>query len=267
MLPKAIEIGPFSFHFYGLIIALAVYLGWWLAKRRINTTLKLPEFKRKQLRELFDSPILILPLILGISGGRLYHVLDYSSYYLQNPGQIIAVWQGGLGIWGALAGIFAGFWIVAKVRKINFMSLLDLIAPSLLLGQALGRIGNFINQEGFGPPTDLPWAVYISPENRPLEFINSTHFHPTFFYEAALELVFFLVLLYLPKLLAPPFVKGGANGQLFALYLILYSTARFIAEFWRIDTATIGEVKIAHLLSVLTFFIGLWLFRKASLSQ
>jgi phosphatidylglycerol---prolipoprotein diacylglyceryl transferase len=281
MFPKSINIGPLTVHLYGIIIALAIYLGWLLAKKRAHIY-KIPQ-------KIFDDPILLVPLALAIFGARLYHVLDLWDYYLAHPGLIFAIWNGGLGIWGALIGVLLGFWIISKIRKIDLLSILDLSAPSLLLGQAIGRIGNYINQEAFGPPTRAPWGVFISPENRPGEFINSTHFHPTFFYEAIIDAVFFIVLIFVERRihysssdrvrrgsrevtlkttnnLKGKFSTGSNNnkrrlapGQLFALYLILYSLGRFAVEFWRIDTATIGTIKLAHLLSVLTFAAGILL--------
>ena len=245
MIQRSIDIGPFTIHFYGLIIAIAIFSGWLLAKKRASAY-KIPQ-------TLFDDSILLVPLILGIIGARLYHVADYWHLYRQDLLSILKISSGGLGIWGSLAGIFIGFWIVSKVKRINLLSFLDLASPSLILGQALGRIGNFINQEGFGPPTTAKWGVFISPENRPTEFINSTHFHPTFFYEATLDGLFFVILLYMSKRLK-------VRGQLFASYLILYATGRFIAEFWRIDTWTIGVIKVAHLLSVCTMIIGITIF-------
>jgi len=253
MISPQVSIGLLTFHFYGAIIALSIFLGWLLARKRAGLY-KIPQ-------RLFDDPILTVPLLLAIFGARIYHVVDYWSYYKNNLDQIFVVWNGGLGIFGALIGIFLGFWIIAKVRKVNFISILDLIAPSLLLGQAFGRIANFVNQEGFGPPTNLPWGVYINHENRPSEYLNFSHFHPTFFYEAIIDFLFFIVLLYLFK---PSTVNRQLStvrqGQAFALYLIFYSIGRFIAEFWRIDTATIGTIKVAHLLSAFTFIFGLLLF-------
>lgn len=247
MLPRSFEIGPFTIHLYGVIIAIAIFVGWYIAKKRA-AIYKIP-------RNLFDDPILLLPLILGIIGARAYHVADYWSFYSASPLSIINISAGGLGIWGSLVGIFLGFWLVAKVKRIDFISLLDLASPALLLGQAIGRIGNYINQEAFGPPTNLPWGVFIESQNRPIQFKSATHFHPTFFYEAILDFIFFFILLTISK-------KLKVKGQLFALYLIFYSTGRFIAEFWRIDTATIGTFKVAHLLSLAAFLLGIWLFAR-----
>ncbi|MBI2327702.1 prolipoprotein diacylglyceryl transferase [Candidatus Curtissbacteria bacterium] len=244
-----ISLGPLTFHMYGLIIGVAILLGWYLAKKRAHL------YKISQ--STLDDPTLLIPLILGIAGARLYHVLDYLNFYRQNPGQILSITSGGLGIWGALGGISLGFWIIAKVKNIKLLSILDLVAPSLLLGQAIGRIGNFINQEGFGPPTSLPWGVYIAPENRPIQFINSTNFHPTFFYEAILDGLFFILLIILTKRFKLP-------GQIFGLYLAFYAAGRFTVEFWRIDTWTVGTIKIAHVLSVIAIAVGIWfLIRRA----
>lgn len=254
MLPQVINFGPLTIHLYGLVIALSIFLGWLLAKKRAYLY-KIPQ-------ALFDDPVLIIPLFLAIVGARVYHVLDLWSYYSTNPIQILAIQNGGLGIWGGLIGVFVGFWLVAKVKKLNLLSILDLAAPSILLGQSIGRIGNFINQEAFGPPTSAPWGIFIRPENRPPQFTSATHFHPTFFYEAALDFIFFIILLYLSKKLIVKGQMSIVNGQMFALYLILYSTGRFIVEFWRIDTWTIGTIKIAHVLAIATFVFGAWLFVK-----
>lgn len=256
MLPRSINIGPLTIHLYGLIIALAIYVGYILAKKRAHLH-KIPQ-------KLFDDPILVTPLILAITGARLYHVLDYWDIYKNNPYSIINISGGGLGIFGGLVGVFAGFWLIAKVRHLHILSLLDLAAPSLLLGQAIGRIGNWINQEGFGPPTSAPWGVYISPENRPAQFAQFTHFHPTFFYEAIIDLVFFIALIIFTK---QSNVKSNMSnvkpGRTFALYLILYSLGRFAVEFFRIDTATIGTIKVAQVLSGLAFAIGIFLLIKS----
>ena len=247
MIPATFKIGPLTFHFYGLMIAAAIYLGWWFAKKRAHL-FRIPQ-------KIFDDPILLIPLLLALIGARAYHVIDFWSFYRADPLSIVNIAGGGLGIWGAIAGAIAGFAIVAKARKIDFLSACDLAGPSLLLGQAIGRIANYVNQEGFGPPTNLPWGVYISPDRRPTEFINFSRFHPTFFYEALLNFVFFLILFKMSS-------KSKFKGQTFAFYLIFYSMARFISEFWRIDTATIGSVKVAHLISVVVFMIGITIFSR-----
>lgn len=260
MIPKAIEIGPLPIHLYGIIIALAIFIGWLVAKKRAHLY-QIP-------KALFDDPILLVPLVFSIAGARFYHVIDYWDVYIANPFSIIYIQNGGLGIWGGLFGVFIGFWIVAKVKKLQFWSVLDLASPSLILGQAIGRFGNFVNQEAFGPPTDLPWGIFISTENRPSQYLAFTQFHPTFFYEAILDAIFFVILIYLSK---PSTVNRQQTtakpGQTFALYLILYSTGRFIVEFWRIDTATIGNLKVAQILAALSIAAGLVILKKTGVDR
>lgn len=230
---KEFNFGPFTIHAYGLIIAASIIIGLFLAKKRASLY-KIPP-------KIFESYTLVVPLVLGVIVGRLYHVVDQWRYYAQNPSLITRVDLGGLGIFGALAGIILGFYIIARLKKINLLELLDLISPPLLLAQAIGRIGNYINQEGYGPPTNLPWGVEI----------NGVRVHPTFFYEAILDAIFFLVLLKVSKKLKNP-------GQLFGLYLVLYSLGRFIVEFWRIDTAIIGGFKTAQVISIFTIVLGIY---------
>src|SRR3990172_10642237 len=125
MIPRSIEIGPFSIHFYGLIIVFAIFGGWYLAKNRA----RIYEIPQK----IFDDPILLIPLVLSIAGARLYHVLDLWSYYVKNLTKIVEIQNGGLGIWGGILGVLLGFLIVAKVKKLDFLKSLDLAAPSLIL--------------------------------------------------------------------------------------------------------------------------------------
>lgn len=248
MLSPQIRIGPVNLHLYGLIIALAVYIGYLIAQKRAHIYKINPK--------IFDDPLMLAPFILSIAGARLYHVIDYWAKYNKDPESIFFVQNGGLGIFGALFGAIAGFYLLAKIKKAIFFNILDLVSPSFLLAQAIGRFGNYINQEGFGPPTSLPWGVYIAQQNRPFQFQTFSHFHPTFFYEAIIDFIFFLILLYLSS-------KLKIRGQVFALYLILYSLGRFIVEFWRIDTATIGTIKVAHVLTAATFCFGALFFLKA----
>ena len=265
MLPREINLGPLTIHLYGFVIAVSIYIGWLLAKKRASIykqSLRSSSINRRTAglkipQSIFEDWILLIPLVLGIAGARLYHVLDYWSYYSSSLISILKISDGGLGIWGGLAGMIIGFWIVAKIRKLDILSSLDLVAPSILLGQVIGRFANYINQEGFGPPTDKPWGVFIDQAHRPLQYFSYTRFHPTFFYEAVINFIFFLILMYWLK-------KSTVNGQLsvvkgrtFALYLIFYSTSRFITEFWRINTWVIGQVKVAHVFSIVSFMIGI----------
>lgn len=263
MIPKTINLGPLIIHLYGAIIAIAIFLGWYLAKKRahlfkqsLRSSPAMRDAGLKISQAIFEDPILLIPLTLAIIGARAYHVTDYWHLYKENLISILYIYNGGLGIWGALFGAILGFWLVAKIKKLDFLNALDLVAPSLLLGQAIGRVGNYVNQEGFGPPSTAPWSVYIDPANRPPQYQNFSRFHPTFFYEAILDLIFFLILIAVAKRLK--------KGQAFALYLVLYSTSRFIVEFWRIDTWVVGQIKISHLLSIVVLTGGVYLFYKLS---
>lgn len=251
MIPPKISIGPFTIHLYGVIIAVAIYAGWLLARKR-GSFYKIPA-------KYFDDPILLIPLALGFMFARAYHVIDNITYYTQHLAQIFNLTGGGIGILGGLLGIFLGFAIVAKIKKLKVLTVFDLVAPSVLLGQAIGRIGNWINQEGFGPPTNLPWGTYISPQNRPIQYLSETRFHPTFFYEAIMDFVFLLILLRLSNRI----VK---RGQTFALYLILYGIGRAVAEFFRIDTFVLSGIKVAYVISALLIIFGLLLFFKQAKS-
>lgn len=243
MFPNKISLGPIDLHFYGIIISTAIYIGYLIARKRI---------KRKKINDLFESPLLLLPLITSLIGARAYHVIDFWDFYQKSPLLIFNVSNGGLGIMGALFGFFLGLLIVAKIKKIKVIELLDIFAPSVLLAQSIGRIGNYINQEGFGSPTSMPWGVFIEKSKRPLQFQNFSNFHPTFFYEAILDLIFFMILIYISK-------NTKSSGKIFSLYLIFYGFGRFIAEFWRIDTWQISGVKVAHILSLLLIFSGIYL--------
>lgn len=245
MPPNAINIGPFTIHLYGLIIGFSILIGWSLVKKRAHI------YKIK--KEVFDSWATFIPIILSIFFARIYHVVDYWDIYSQNPTQIIAIQNGGLGIWGAIFGGIVGIIIFSKINKINYLNLLDLVVPSMVLGQAIGRIGNWVNQEGFGPPTNLPWGVYIAQENRPQEYLLNSKFHPTFFYEAIVNLIIFFILIYFSKIFKD-------RGQIFGLYIILYSLNRFYMEFFRIDTWTISTIKIAQIISLVGIVLGTWLF-------
>ncbi len=244
MIPRQIDIGPFTFHLYGLIIGIAIFIGWYFAKKRAKIY-NLPP-------KAFEGYLILITLVTSLVGARIYHVVDYWHIYKQNPISIFYIQNGGLGIWGALIGGVIGTYIFCRIKKLSFPKVLDLFSPSFVLGQAIGRIGNYINQEGFGPPTSLPWRVYIDPLNRPLNYISSNYFHPTFFYEALFNILTLLILIKIAKNLKKP-------GQLFSIYLILYSLSRFITEHFRIDTWIVGDVKISYIFSFACFIFALTL--------
>lgn len=251
--PILVKLGPLTIRWYGLLIATAVLVGvslsQYLAKRRhINPDL------------LGD---LAIWLVIGaIPGARLYYVLFEWSEYAQHPERIIAIWQGGIAIHGAILGGIVAALIFSKLKQISFWQLTDLVAPSLILGQALGRWGNFFNSEAFGRPTNLPWKLFIPPDRRPPEYANFAYFHPTFLYESLWDLmVFGLLLTLFFRGLKGPRLKAGT---LFLVYLVAYSLGRLWIEGLRTDSLMLGPLRIAQVVSLVQIFLGLaglaWLY-------
>lgn len=250
--PILLSFGPLQIHWYGLIVVLAVIAGY-LVGLRLG---KMVGINKKDLTDLF-----FYLLIFGFLGARIYEILfvDF-GYYWHNPAQMIAIWNGGLAIHG---GLIAGFFVLlvfAKKRGLNFWRLADVLTPGVILGQAIGRWGNFFNQELFGLPTDLPWKIYISPENRPLEYLSYNFFHPTFLYESILNFVLFLILFFLFR------SRRLADGMIFVFYLLGYSLIRFFLEFIRLDPApVIFGLRWPQIISIFIFFLALvLLFKKNS---
>jgi phosphatidylglycerol:prolipoprotein diacylglycerol transferase len=175
---------------------------------------------------------LVLWLVIGgIVGARVYEVLfvDF-SYYVTYPSEIIKIWHGGLAIHGAWFGGIVVAWLQAKKFRLNFLKILDSLSLVMPLGQAIGRWGNYFNQELYGLPTGSPWGIPISLGNRVVGFEQFTHFHPTFLYESIGNLLIFFVLLFFYK-------KKSFSGQLLIMYIGLYSVLRLSLEFIRLDPA------------------------------
>jgi len=232
----ALQLGPLSFRWYGILMASAMALGLWLAYR---------EARRRGL----DPDDLLkaseLGLLGGLVGARLYYVAFNLDYYAGSPSKILAVWEGGLAIHGGvLGGLLLGGGY-ALWRGLPAVTYLDIAAPSLALGQAIGRWGNFFNEEAFGTPTDLPWRLYISAVHRPVQYAQDEFFHPTFLYESAWDLLVFIVLV---RVFRNRFER--APGALFLTYLGLYSVGRFVTEALRTDALMFGSLRVAQLASV-----------------
>jgi phosphatidylglycerol:prolipoprotein diacylglycerol transferase len=239
----AVQVGPIAIRWYGVLMATAMALGLWLAHRDARQ------------RGLDPEPLLKtaeLALLGGLIGARLYYVLFNLDYYSQFPGKIFALWEGGLAIHGGvLGGILAGG-VYAWRRRRPLRRYLDVAAPSLAVGQALGRWGNFFNEEAFGRPTDLPWKLYISPSHRPLPYAQVEFFHPTFLYESLWDLAVFGLLV---TTLRGPLAR--APGALFLAYLGLYSLGRLFTEALRTDSLMLGPLRVAQLVSLLCMLLAL----------
>lgn len=252
MNPIAIKIGPFAIHWYGILIVAGALAGAFVAAREARRRGWDPE-------HIWNS--LFLTLLLGIIGARLYHVLTPSpssglsiSHFLEHPEAIFATWQGGLGIYGAIAGGVLGFYIYTRMARLDFLSWLDLAMIGLPLGQAIGRWGNFVNQELYGKPTDLPWAIYIDSQHRYLGFEEFEYFHPTFLYESLWNLMVFGLLLYL----AHRFGERLLRGEITNIYLILYPVGRIWLEFLRLDSLTVGQVPVAQIISAIVVALAVF---------
>ncbi len=219
----AIELGPLTFRAYGIMIALGVLAAVWLVGRR---------FVARGYSADHATGLAMWAVPAGVVGARAYHVITDWQKFDGNWGDAFRIWEGGLGILGGvILGTVAG---LAYLRRhdIPYSVGFDVVAPALPLAQAIGRWGNWFNQELFGRPTDLPWGLEIDPGNRPAEYADAETFHPTFLYESLWNLVVFAVLIRIDR------TRRLAPGHLFALYLALYSIGRLWVEALRIDDAS-----------------------------
>jgi phosphatidylglycerol:prolipoprotein diacylglycerol transferase len=244
MNPVAIRVGPIAVHWYGILIVAGALVGAYVASR---------EARRRGWDPDHIWNALFLTLVLGIIGARLYHVLTPSpssgltiEYFLRHPEYIIATWQGGLGIYGGIAGGILGFYLYTRGNRLDFLKWADLAMIGLPLGQAIGRWGNFVNQELYGRPTDLPWGIYIDPAHRYPGFETFSYFHPTFLYESIWNLGVCLVLLYMAHRWGERLLKG----EILTVYLILYPMGRIIMEFVRLDSTSVGTIPVAQIVSL-----------------
>jgi phosphatidylglycerol---prolipoprotein diacylglyceryl transferase len=246
-----ISLGPLGVRWYGLLIAIAVLLGLVLSQRLA---------KLRQVDPDLIGDLIIWLIIGAIPGARLYYVLFQWSYYSQHPDQILAIWRGGIAIHGAILGGMLTALLFSRLKKCSFWRLADLVAPSLILGQAIGRWGNFFNSEAFGSPTNLPWKLFIAPEHRPAGYESVAYYHPTFLYESLWDVMVFGLLMTL--FLRFPKAK---RGTIFLIYSIGYSCGRFWIEGLRTDSLMLGPLKMAQMVSLIGIGFGtlglIWLYQ------
>ena len=240
--PVAISIGPIKIYWYGIIIALAMLIGISLATK---------EAQKLGLEEdtMVDMALWAIPI--GFIGARLYYVLFKWDYYIQNPSEIIAIWNGGIAIYGGLiAGGHAVYWF-ARRKKMTLTLLLDILAPSVLLAQSIGRWGNFINQEAHGGAVSRQFleTLYLPEFIIEQMNINGTYYHPTFLYESLWSLLGFILLIILRN------QKGLLRrGEVALSYVIWYSFGRFFIEGMRTDSLWIGDImRVSQMLSLVLF--------------
>lgn len=237
--PVAFRIFGIEIMWYGVLISTGVLFGVLVALRECRRT----GFKEDNLLDF-----LLIAIPSAIVGARAYYVIFSWDFYSRNPSQIINIRNGGLAIHGALiAGIIVGI-LFCKKRKINVLELLDIVIPSVSLGQAIGRWGNYINQEAYGGPTNLPWGIVV----------NGQKVHPTFLYESIMDILIFIFLIWFRK------NKKTTQGQVLSLYMILYSAARFFVEGLRTDSLMFMGMRVAQLVSLSAIIAGIamWVYLK-----
>ena len=262
--PLVFQLGPFALRWYGLLIAVAVLLGLSLATRLGRARSIEPGLIADLL------PVLVLGAVIG---ARLYYVALEWRQYSGNWLDAIAIWRGGIAIHGALLGGTLTTLLFCRWRRQPFWPLLDVLVPAVALGQAIGRWGNFFNSEAFGRPTDLPWKLAIPVAQRPVDFLNQAHFHPTFLYESGWNLGVCILLLVLFRQAS----RGRIEllpGALSCVYLMAYSSGRVWIEGLRLDPLCLlasppfceGGLRMAQLVSLLLIGLGgaglWWLYRR-----
>jgi prolipoprotein diacylglyceryl transferase len=237
-----VDSGPLHIRWYGLLLALGVLFGSAIARR---------ELRRRSIDPDLTYAVALWVVPLGLIGARLYHVAtDWSTRFAGHWERIPQVWEGGLGIYGALIGGMLGGAIAARRYGIALPVLLDCIAPGTALAQALGRFGNYFNQELFGGPTSLPWGLEISLPNRPPGYEQYATFQPTFLYESRWCLAVAGAVLYV----SARCWRRLPGGALLSLYLALYSAGRFFVEGLRIDPAhEIGPLRLNQVVAAVVF--------------
>ena len=229
--PVAFSIFGIDIMWYAILITTGIILGLYFVS-------KLAAYKN--LDKEMPSDLLLWVLVPAILGARLYYVIFSWDYYSKNPSEIIMIRNGGLAIYGGLLTAFLITYIYSKKKKIPFLTILDIFAPGIALGQAIGRWGNFINKEAYGRATDLPWAIII----------DGQKVHPTFFYESLGDFVIFIVLYNLCK------KNRNEEGTIISLYFILYGILRFFVEGLRTDSLYFLGMRVSQLVSLALVVIG-----------
>ncbi|WP_419930519.1 prolipoprotein diacylglyceryl transferase [Candidatus Poriferisodalis sp.] len=227
-----VSLGPLDIRAYGLGIAVAVLVAVWITSRRWRRAIAgCDEAYRASANDLVGT-IAVWAVAAGLIGARLYHVLTDFDRYQDNLGEAVKIWQGGLGIWGGIsAGVLVAVWRLRRGGH-STGTMLDALAPALAVGQAIGRLGNWFNQELYGRPTDLPWALEIDQAHRVAGYGLEETFHPTFAYEALWNLTLAATLVWV----IPRVLPRLRTGYLFAMYVLGYTAGRVWIELLRIDT-------------------------------
>ncbi|AUG73225.1 prolipoprotein diacylglyceryl transferase [Staphylococcus aureus] len=241
--PVAFNLGPLSVRWYGIIIAVGMLLGYFVAQRALV---------KAGLHKDTLVDIIFYSALFGFIAARIYFVIFQWPYYAENPGEIIKIWHGGIAIHGGLIGGFIAGVIVCKVKNLNPFQIGDIVAPSIILAQGIGRWGNFMNHEAHGGPVSRAFLEQLHLPNFIIEnmYINGQYYHPTFLYESIWDVAGFIILVNIRKHLK--------LGETFFLYLIWYSIGRFFIEGLRTDSLMLtSNIRVAQLVSILLILISI----------
>ena len=249
MHPDLIQFGPITIRYYGLMYFIAAMVGGWLLGK---------EVRRKGIPLSNDDSwnLIMYCLLGGIIGARIYYVAFNWSYYGSHPSEIPAIWHGGLAIHGGLlGGVLIGLWFVRR-HHVSFWPLADAGAPLVILGQAFGRFGNFMNGDAHGTPTTMPWGIVFPPGSIAGREFGPVPLHPVMLYELGLNALAFVFLWSIRK-------RPWGDGFIFCLYLIFYSVIRFVVSFFRADDLYLGPLRAPHVVSVLlVILVGTYVINK-----
>lgn len=252
VIPNQIHLGFFSIRFYGLIILAAVFAGATFLEKVMKEYQLAEKGFEKVLKKFDVSEVIIWAVIPGIIFARVFYYFSFiDEYYGGQITEIYKIWNGGLSIFGAAIGGVLGVVLYLRKNKISLFPVIDFLFIALPLGHAIGRWGNFLNKEIFGPPTNLPWKMFVPLENRPFEHFTSEYFHPLFLYEFILNLGVFGFLYFLFKKQPKRF-----QGFFLSIYIVLYGLIRFFMEFLRFDPTLKFGLSVAQLASLLMILAG-----------
>ncbi|HHX0349554.1 TPA: prolipoprotein diacylglyceryl transferase [Staphylococcus aureus] len=241
--PVAFNLGPLSVRWYGIIIAVGILLGYFVAQRALV---------KAGLHKDTLVDIIFYSALFGFIAARIYFVIFQWPYYAENPSEIIKIWHGGIAIHGGLIGGFIAGVIVCKVKNLNPFQISDIVAPSIILAQGIGRWGNFMNHEAHGGPVSRAFLEQLHLPNFIIEnmYINGQYYHPTFLYESIWDVAGFIILVNIRKHLK--------LGETFFLYLTWYSIGRFFIEGLRTDSLMLtSNIRVAQLVSILLILISI----------
>jgi phosphatidylglycerol---prolipoprotein diacylglyceryl transferase len=255
-----ISLGPILLRWNGLLIMIGVAFAGMFATY---------EAKRRNYDPEIILDLVVPVMIWGTIGARLWHVFTpplssvqlglTTDYYLSHPLDLLALWVGGLGFPGALIGGVIALYLFCRIYEFKFWELADILAPAIALGQAIGRLGNYFNQELYGLPTAAAWKIFISPEHRLAGYEAVEFYHPLFAYESILSLLNLVLILWVSR----RFVERLRTGDLFLLYLFNASIIRFLLEFLRLDVALVNGLNINQLfMFILAVCCAAWFYQR-----